>query len=415
MMRQQQQQRFSRRRHILPPEQLARYNATPIHYNNNEEEESKITIGIQIGKWKITTSNSSIAGEADMEKLSDYLQGIVDAGPPHEDSEKKKNTNETTTITNPTSSPKKYRRRICPPEVAFLGAFVSLSTSPTTNNTIEENKEVSSMEIKFDAKDALSEWAEAHVHLPTPSSSFDTVSNTAAAVVPSSYRGVEILQTIDAKLWSSRKKDDHNNNQLHSKSHQQQQQLALQNQKWGLTSSSSGGSTNDTTLAAAAASTEFYFDWSYSTPYASTVTLTPPLLTDTSPTPLGKSYWKTQSNSTISIKLLTDQTQPILYFDDVTLYEDDLHDNGDVSLNIKIRVMPTCFFVKQRLFVRVDYVIVKVKEVRIFYEFGSGGRVVRDITWRECKWKDLSELGLPTDVRSWREDGGVGGNVNGRI
>jgi hypothetical protein len=28
--------------------------------------------------------------------------------------------------------------------------------------------------------------------------------------------------------------------------------------------------------------------------------------------------------------------------------------------------------------------------------------VYRDVTWREGFWSQLAELGLPTDVRSWR-------------
>lgn len=31
---------------------------------------------------------------------------------------------------------------------------------------------------------------------------------------------------------------------------------------------------------------------------------------------------------------------PILFYDDVTLFEDELHDHGAVQLNVKVRVMP---------------------------------------------------------------------------
>lgn len=41
-------------------------------------------------------------------------------------------------------------------------------------------------------------------------------------------------------------------------------------------------------------------------------------------------------NDTIPIDKLSDTNQPILFYDDVQLYEDELGDNGQVGLNVKI-------------------------------------------------------------------------------
>ena len=58
---------------------------------------------------------------------------------------------------------------------------------------------------------------------------------------------------------------------------------------------------------------EFNYDWTYSTPYSGSSK---------------NSGWNSIETSGIDISLLTDQTQPIIFFDDVHLYEDDMHDNG---------------------------------------------------------------------------------------
>ena len=60
------------------------------------------------------------------------------------------------------------------------------------------------------------------------------------------------------------------------------------------------------------------------------------------------------------------------------LYEDDLHDNGQVTLTCKIRVMPTVVFCLERLWVRVDGVMLRVRDTRVSLEFVSG-KVYRDV------------------------------------
>ena len=64
--------------------------------------------------------------------------------------------------------------------------------------------------------------------------------------------------------------------------------------------------------------------------------------------------WRPMWWSRIPFFLLQDNTQPILLYDNMHLYEDDMHNNGDASLNAKIHVMPRFWYVLQRLFVRVD-------------------------------------------------------------
>jgi hypothetical protein len=274
----------SRRRIDL--ESLASIGGTAI-YSSDKRQPAAPTddtpIGIRINQWEITTLNSSIGDEQGMDSLTSLLEDIA----------------------NSTTIAKDRRRRLCPPEITFLTANISLKH----NNT----------EIRFNATDALMEWADAHKYLDY------ALENNDGKDTSKEYRGVQILQTKDAKMWSE--KSNENN------------------------------------------TTEFYYDWTFATPYAGSIQTHMNINQEASnnTTPVhNRRIWKSHTQSPIPFHLLQDTSQPIILYDDISLFEDDLHDNGDVSLNIKIRVMPNCWYVLQRLFVRVDHVCLKVREVRMF-------------------------------------------------
>jgi len=64
------------------------------------------------------------------------------------------------------------------------------------------------------------------------------------------------------------------------------------------------------------------------------------------------------------------QPDPILFYDDdLILFEDELGDNGTSTVSIKVRVMPTCLFILQRFFLRVDGVVFKMFDTRYFLQF----------------------------------------------
>lgn len=56
----------------------------------------------------------------------------------------------------------------------------------------------------------------------------------------------------------------------------------------------------------------------------------------------GATQWEPAGPGVIDRGLLQATEQPILFYADVPLYEDELHDHGAVQLAAKIRVMPTC-------------------------------------------------------------------------
>ncbi|CDR99225.1 hypothetical protein, partial [Sporisorium scitamineum] len=61
--------------------------------------------------------------------------------------------------------------------------------------------------------------------------------------------------------------------------------------------------------------------------------------------------------------------EPILFYDDVVLYEDELADNGSSIVSVKVRVMPSGFLVLQRFFLRVDDVVFRVFDTRLYCQF----------------------------------------------
>ena len=101
------------------------------------------------------------------------------------------------------------------------------------------------------------------------------------------------------------------------------------------------------------------FDWTYTSTYKGT-------------TIDGDELWQNDDDGshTIPTHKLT-SNNPIKFYDDMILYEDELADNGISMLNIKIRVMGDCLLLLQRLFVRVDEVIVKVIDTRLYVDFDT--------------------------------------------
>lgn len=86
--------------------------------------------------------------------------------------------------------------------------------------------------------------------------------------------------------------------------------------------------------------------------------------------------------TTIDYEALRDTSLQILFLSEVVLFEDELDDNGVASFRVRLRVMPTFFFVLARFFLRVDGVIIRIFDTRYFHRFGSS-TVVRETTHRQ--------------------------------
>ncbi|CAM9747692.1 unnamed protein product [Discosporangium mesarthrocarpum] len=99
----------------------------------------------------------------------------------------------------------------------------------------------------------------------------------------------------------------------------------------------------------------------------------------------------------IDRSLLEDRSIPILFYDEVPLYEDFIHDHGIVRLSVKIRVMPQCWYVLLRYWLRVDGVVMKVYDTRVFHVLGHP-HVFREHTRQSVTFKALGERGLSTSA-----------------
>ncbi|KAI9486988.1 MAG: TIP41-like family-domain-containing protein [Benjaminiella poitrasii] len=116
------------------------------------------------------------------------------------------------------------------------------------------------------------------------------------------------------------------------------------------------------------------YDWTYSTDYKGT----------------SNQKFKThQGNSLIDMERLKRQ-EPILFYNENILYEDELADNGTAMLTIRLRVMPSCFLVLQRFFLRVDDVLFRINDTRLYHEFGKD-YIVREYSSKEAHYNEIRQ------------------------
>ncbi|XP_009074592.1 PREDICTED: TIP41-like protein [Acanthisitta chloris] len=120
------------------------------------------------------------------------------------------------------------------------------------------------------------------------------------------------------------------------------------------------------------------YDWTYTTDYKGT------LLGDTATL---KVVPTTEHINTEKLKA----REQIMFFEEVLLFEDELHDHGVSSLSVKIRVMPSSFFVLLRFFLRVDGVLIRMNDTRLHHE-ADKAYMLREYTSRESKISSLKHV-----------------------
>lgn len=118
------------------------------------------------------------------------------------------------------------------------------------------------------------------------------------------------------------------------------------------------------------------FDWSYSTDYTGTLCPNAPPFEETT--------------KHIPIELLK-RPDPILFFDEVVLYEDELADNGITMLSCKIRVMPARLLLLCRFFMRLDNVLIRLRDTRVYVDFESR-EVIREYQAKECEYEQVRQV-----------------------
>ncbi|PIA13948.1 TIP41-domain-containing protein [Coemansia reversa NRRL 1564] len=114
------------------------------------------------------------------------------------------------------------------------------------------------------------------------------------------------------------------------------------------------------------------FDWTFSTKYRGTTT--------------GGLEFTASASGIDYQKLMV--REEILFYDENVLFEDDLGDNGTSQLSYKVRVMPSGFFILQRFFLRVDGVLFRIFDSRIYHQFGTDS-IIREFSTREMSFEDV--------------------------
>lgn len=138
-----------------------------------------------------------------------------------------------------------------------------------------------------------------------------------------------------------------------------------------------------------------HYDWTYTMTY-------PGHHLDSAPgtdSPSSSIQWidADQDNPSHSIPLseLT-RPDPILFYAEIPLFEDELHDNGSSNLLVRIRVMPTCIFILSRFTLRVDNVLFRTHDTRIYHSFSSSpSLVIRQLSGWEAPY-DGVKMRLPS-------------------
>lgn len=94
-------------------------------------------------------------------------------------------------------------------------------------------------------------------------------------------------------------------------------------------------------------------------------------------------FQETETTERIDLSKLTSQ-EPILFYQDICLYEDELSDHGVAKLSVKVRAMRNNFFVLLRFFLRVDKVLIRMNDTRLYWESGKS-YLLREYCEREHK------------------------------
>ncbi|KAK2151880.1 hypothetical protein LSH36_347g00017 [Paralvinella palmiformis] len=118
------------------------------------------------------------------------------------------------------------------------------------------------------------------------------------------------------------------------------------------------------------------YDWTFTTDYKGT-----PLSRG------GIQLGVSDTNERINIEKLK-KGGKIQFYAEMVLFEDELHDSGTSMLKVQIRVMPDYFFILQRFFMRVDKVLVRINDTRVYHEAGTD-YILREYTSKQNRVEDL--------------------------
>ncbi|RDD46878.1 TIP41-like protein [Trichoplax sp. H2] len=123
------------------------------------------------------------------------------------------------------------------------------------------------------------------------------------------------------------------------------------------------------------------FDWTYSSKYKGTL--------------FGDGIKASSTTQRIDIEKLKAK-EKIYHYKSIMLFEDELADNGCAWMNAKVRVMPGYVFFLLRFFLRVDNVLARVYDTRLYHQ-AETNYMLREFLAKEC---NLQQVKVPSHVLS---------------
>lgn len=145
------------------------------------------------------------------------------------------------------------------------------------------------------------------------------------------------------------------------------------------------------------------FDWTFTTPFSGKISHVHPSThkVDLDFVPTIISSGLDEKRDGIPMDKLRSTSEPILYFSHVHLFEDEIHDNGVAELSTKARVMSTFWFCLVRFWLRVDGVLFRVIDHRLYHEFGSSF-IIRESSTKEGTWDEVNRC-VEGDLKKIRD------------
>ena len=139
-------------------------------------------------------------------------------------------------------------------------------------------------------------------------------------------------------------------------------------------------------------------DWTYSSPYMGTIS-------SISKSEIKDFYPEIKEDKNFEIKFGENAKDAIIPFDrlrpenkiiqyyQIEFFEDELSDNGISDGKIRFRIMDDCFYGLMRSYIRVDNVMIRNIDTRIYYGFGDDG-IIRNLSVKEISYDKLKGMGF---------------------
>lgn len=141
--------------------------------------------------------------------------------------------------------------------------------------------------------------------------------------------------------------------------------------------------------------TEPVEDWSYSSSYMGSyghISNSPLNSIYNSSKDSMKEFKVLQTSQQLPIERLG-RDNPILKYIEINLFEDELNDFGLSEAKFRFRIMKDCFYGLLRSYLRIDNVMVRIIDTRIFHSFGDKD-IIRNFFVKEATYDQLKSIGF---------------------